>query len=121
MDSEIYARDNYSTTAGSIEPTMIRRVPIKNFKRFRKQAFKLAESVILAGPNNAGKSTLLQAVALWKFVIDQWVAQREGERAVERSDVAVLLLTSSKGTTNNPSVHIEKRDSVWHLSLGIKS
>ena len=68
---------------------MIRRVTIKNFKRFRKQAFELAESVVLAGPNNAGKSTLLQAVALWKFVLDRWVAQREGGRAVERSGVAI--------------------------------
>ena len=50
---------------------MIRRVTIKNFKRFRKQEFELAESVVLAGPNNAGKSTLLQAVALWKFVLDR--------------------------------------------------
>ena len=68
---------------------MIRRVTIKNFKRFRKQEFELAESVVLAGPNNAGKSTLLQAVALWKFVLDRWVAQRTGGRAVERSGVAI--------------------------------
>ena len=68
---------------------MIRRVTIKNFKRFREQEFDLAESVVLAGPNNAGKSTLLQAVSLWKFVLDRWVAQRAGGRAVERSGVAI--------------------------------
>ncbi len=68
---------------------MIRRVEIRNFKRFRDQAFELADSVVLAGPNNAGKSTLLQAIVLWKFVLDRWVAQREGGRAVERSGVAI--------------------------------
>ena len=68
---------------------MIRRVIIRNFKRFREQEFDLAESVVLAGPNNAGKSTLLQAVSLWKFVLDRWVAQRAGGRAVERSGVAI--------------------------------
>ena len=68
---------------------MIRHVKIRNFKRFREQKFDLAESVVLAGPNNAGKSTLLQAVSLWKFVLDRWVAQRAGGRAVERSGVAI--------------------------------
>lgn len=41
---------------------MMRRVTIRNFKRFAEQQFELADSVVLAGPNNAGKSTLLQAI-----------------------------------------------------------
>ena len=68
---------------------MIRRVTIRNFKRFREQAFELADSVVLAGPNNAGKSTLLQAIATWKFGLERWVAQRSGGRAVTRSGVAI--------------------------------
>ncbi|MYI62784.1 MAG: AAA family ATPase, partial [Gemmatimonadetes bacterium] len=68
---------------------MIRRVTIRKFKRFREQMFELAESVVLAGPNNAGKSTLLQAIATWKLGIDRWLAQREGGRAVKRSGVAI--------------------------------
>lgn len=68
---------------------MIRRLTLKNFKRFREQSFDLADSVVLAGPNNAGKSTLLQAIATWKLGLDRWVAQREGGRAVKRSGVAI--------------------------------
>ena len=68
---------------------MIRRVTIRNFKRFREQAFELADLVVLAGPNNAGKSTLLQAIATWKFGLERWVAQRSGGRAVTRSGVAI--------------------------------
>ncbi len=68
---------------------MIRRVSIRNFKRFREQTFKLADSVVLAGPNNAGKSTLLQAIATWKLGLDRWVAHRGGGRARERSGVAI--------------------------------
>ena len=68
---------------------MIRRVTIRKFKRFREQTFELAESVVLAGPNNAGKSTLLQAIATWKLGLDRWLAQREGGRAVKRSGVAI--------------------------------
>lgn len=55
---------------------MIRRVTVHNFKRFGSQEFDLSESVVLAGPNNAGKSTLLQAIATWKFAVDRWVAGR---------------------------------------------
>ena len=68
---------------------MIRRLTLKNFKRFREHSFELADSVVLAGPNNAGKSTLLQAIATWKLGLDRWVAQREGGRAVKRSGVAI--------------------------------
>ena len=68
---------------------MIQRVTIRKFKRFRAQTFELAESVVLAGPNNAGKSTLLQAIATWKLGLDRWLVQREGGRAVRRSGVAI--------------------------------
>lgn len=68
---------------------MIRRVTITNFKRFREQTFELADSVVLAGPNNAGKSTLLQAITMWKFGLDRWISQRVGGRAVTRSGIAI--------------------------------
>ena len=68
---------------------MIHRVAVRHFKRFRDQTFDLAEAVVLAGPNNAGKSTLLQAIAAWKLALDRWVAQREGSRAVMRSGVPI--------------------------------
>lgn len=68
---------------------MIRRITIRNFKRFSEQTFELADAVVLAGPNNAGKSTLLQAIATWKLGLDRWVAQRKGGQAVKRSGVAI--------------------------------
>ena len=68
---------------------MIRRVSIKNFKRFREEEFELADTVVLAGPNNAGKSTLLQAVATWKLGIDRLAAQRAGGMGATRSGVAI--------------------------------
>ncbi|MDE0099923.1 MAG: AAA family ATPase [Truepera sp.] len=70
---------------------MIRRVTIRNFKRFREHKFELADSVVLAGPNNAGKSTLLQGIATWKLGLDRWLAQRKGDKskAVKRTGVAI--------------------------------
>ena len=69
---------------------MIRRVRLGSFKRFRHQSFDLDDSIVLAGPNNAGKSTLLQAIATWKFGLDHWLAQREGgSKGVKRTGVAL--------------------------------
>lgn len=50
---------------------MIHKVTIKNFKKFPEFECTLPEGVpLIAGPNNSGKSTLLQAVALWSELWD---------------------------------------------------
>lgn len=58
---------------------MIRKVSIKHFKQFADQTFDLSDSVVLAGPNNSGKTTLLQAIAMWKFGLEKWLIQRQGK------------------------------------------
>ena len=68
---------------------MLRKITVRNFKSFRDQSFDLGDSVVLAGPNNAGKTTLLQAISAWRFALDRWLAQREGSRSVRRSGVAI--------------------------------
>jgi len=51
---------------------VIRRVTIKRFKRFEEESFSFDGSVVLAGPNNMGKSTVLQAIAAWGLSFDRW-------------------------------------------------
>lgn len=51
---------------------MIRRVTLKNFKRFEDVTFDLNGHVVLAGPNNTGKTTLLQAIAAWALAYAKW-------------------------------------------------
>jgi AAA15 family ATPase/GTPase len=49
---------------------MISKVTIQNFKRFKEPAefvLKPEGVTFLAGGNNSGKSTLLQALAVWEF------------------------------------------------------
>ena len=71
---------------------MIQKVTIRNFKRFTEQTFELEDSVVLAGPNNAGKSTLLQAIATWKFGLEWWISQQKAAATstrMKRTGVAV--------------------------------
>ena len=51
---------------------MISRVAIRGFKRFQEVAFDIPDHVVLAGPNNMGKTTLLQAIASWSLALDRW-------------------------------------------------
>lgn len=53
---------------------MIRKVTLKNFKRFFGSVeFNIAGHVVLAGPNNTGKTTLLQAIAAWGLGFRKWL------------------------------------------------
>jgi predicted ATPase len=43
------------------------------FKRFEEEVFDLSgRSVILAGPNNSGKTTLLQGISTWSLALGRW-------------------------------------------------
>src|SRR5438552_13924161 len=53
-------------------PTAIRRVRIEGFKRFDNVEFVLPGHIVVAGPNNAGKTTLLQAIAAWNLALTRW-------------------------------------------------
>lgn len=68
---------------------MIERLIVYNFKRFRKQVFELQDHVVLAGPNNAGKSTLLQAIAVWNLALRKWLEKRGKSNARRRTGVGI--------------------------------
>jgi len=52
---------------------VIRAVTIRRFKRFEEVTFKLTgRHVVLAGPNNMGKTTILQAIAAWSLAFQRW-------------------------------------------------
>ena len=68
---------------------MIRRVTVRNFKRFEEQVFDLSDSVVLAGANDCGKTTLLQAISTWRFGLDRWLAHRRRNGARTRTGVSL--------------------------------
>ena len=73
---------------------MIKSLTIRNFKRFTEQVFHLHDSVVLAGPNNSGKTTLLQAIAAWRMGLDQWVSQRGGRTKRTGASISRLAFTA---------------------------
>ncbi len=57
---------------------MITRVKLDYFKRFQEETFILDNTIILAGPNNSGKTTLLQAISVWNLVLQKWLSAHSG-------------------------------------------
>src|ERR1017187_8422913 len=69
---------------------MITRIVLDSFKRFQSQSFDVNDDVVLAGPNNSGKTTLLQAVAVWNLALQRWQAEHaESSKAKQRTGVPV--------------------------------
>ncbi len=55
---------------------MLTRLTVRNFKLFDEIDLELGDRVLLIGPNNAGKTSALQALALWDVGVKRWVEKR---------------------------------------------
>ncbi len=70
---------------------MITSVTVRRFKRFSDETFDLGESVVLAGPNNSGKTTMLQAIATWQVALRHWLSKREPGKTSAKARSGVIL------------------------------
>lgn len=63
---------------------LIRYVEIENFKRFEdKLRVDLSHPAVLVGPNNAGKTSVIQALALWSRGVIAWYDRKGQARQKE--------------------------------------
>jgi len=71
---------------------MITKVTTRYFKQFEEQEFPLESLTVLAGPNNSGKTTLLQAVMVWNLAMQKWWEKRgpgSGSKSKDRTGAPV--------------------------------
>lgn len=69
---------------------MLTKLTIRNFKLFENVEIELGERVVLIGPNNAGKTSALQALALWDVGTKRWLEKR-GSGAVPEKRPGVTI------------------------------
>ena len=73
---------------------MLTGLRIRNFKLFEEIDLELGQQVVFIGPNNAGKTTALQALALWDIGRARWLEKRG----------------AGVGPAQRPGVTINRRD-----------
>ena len=55
---------------------MLTKITIKNFKRFENVEVPLGDGIVFIGPNNSGKTSALEALALWHAGLLEWKNKR---------------------------------------------
>ena len=81
---------------------------IQNFKRFGdRQRIELDHPAVLIGPNNCGKTTAIQAIALWSQAVKTWFDAKQTSTATERTSTSINRL-------NIVSVPVQRTRYFWH-------
>lgn len=81
---------------------------IENFKRFGdKQRIELDHPSVLIGPNNCGKTSAIQALALWSQGVKTWYDAKKDSSAKERTATALNRLSIV-------AVPVQRTRFFWH-------
>ncbi|MXY23804.1 MAG: AAA family ATPase [Acidobacteria bacterium] len=63
---------------------MLTKLTVRNFKRFGEVEIELGSPVVFIGPNNSGKTSAMQALALWDIGLKRWNEKRSGRTTPEK-------------------------------------
>lgn len=89
---------------------LLHYIEIQNFKRFgERQRIELDHPAVLIGPNNCGKTSAIQALALWSQAVRTWYDVRRKSSAKERPSVSLNRL-------NIVAVPVQRTKFFWHNS-----
>lgn len=87
---------------------LLHYLEIENFKRFGdKQRIELDHPAVLIGPNNCGKTSAIQALALWAQAVKTWYGARKDSSAKERTATSINRL-------NIVAVPVQRTRFFWH-------
>lgn len=89
---------------------LLHYIEIQNFKRFGdQQRIVLDHPAVLIGPNNCGKTSAIQALALWSQAVKTWHDERRTSTAKERPSVSMNRLSIV-------AVPVQRTRFFWHNS-----
>jgi len=87
---------------------LLHYLEIENFKRFGdKQRIELEHPAVLIGPNNCGKTSAIQALALWSQALKTWLDARKSSNAKERPAIPLNRMSIV-------SVPVQRTRYFWH-------
>ena len=87
---------------------LLHYIEIQNFKHFGdRQRIELDHPSVLIGPNNCGKTTAIQAIALWSQAVKTWFEAKGQSAPKERTATSLNRL-------NIVSVPVRRTRYFWH-------
>ncbi|MFN3628759.1 MAG: ATP-dependent nuclease [Casimicrobiaceae bacterium] len=106
---------------------LLHYIEIENFKRFGdKQRIELDHPAVLIGPNNCGKTSAIQALALWSQAVRTWYDVRKDSAAKERTatplnrlNIVAVPVTRTRFLWHNTHVRKGNRDIHMTLTVGV--
>jgi len=108
---------------------MIKSLTLKNFKSIENETYSFTNLDLLVGINNSGKSTILQALAIWQYCVDAFArSDRKGKRGVQivLPDFSALplpefnLLWRNKIDRQYPQENGEKKQEFIYIEIIVK-
>ena len=104
-------------------------VEIENFKGLdRKVRVPLGDPSVLIGPNNAGKTTVLQALSLWSRAVRAWVAKKgSGHQKAKRDAVGInrllimdIPVKETRYFWNATRINANRKNIPFSISAGVR-
>lgn len=107
---------------------LLHYLEIENFKRFgARQRIELDHPAVLIGPNNCGKTSAIQALALWSQAVRTWYDVRKESSAKERTatslnrlNIVAVPVTRTRFFWHNTQVRKGNRDIPLILTVGVE-
>ena len=107
---------------------MLTRLTVRNFKRFGEVEIELGNPVAFIGPNNSGKTSAMQALALWEIGVKRWNEKRSGKTAPEkrpgvtinRRDLMSIPVPSARLLWNGLHVRDVRREDGRQRTLNVR-
>ena len=96
---------------------MLTKLRLRNFKLFEDVEIELADRVVFVGPNNSGKTSALQALALWNAGVRRW-AERRGTGNVPKERAGITINRRDLIALPVPTANLLWRD--MHVREGYK-
>jgi len=88
---------------------MITKLVLRNFKSIADQTYEFKNFDLLVGRNNSGKSTILQAMAIWQFCVEEF---RHAKRSGKTGKQVVL--------PNFTALPVPEFNLLWHEKVDRK-
>jgi AAA15 family ATPase/GTPase len=106
---------------------LINYITISNFKGFGENVhIDFSQPSVLIGPNNSGKTSVLQALAMWNLGIKTWVKEKSGGKSksrmgtsINRLNITQVPIKEAKFFWQNANIRTGKINTQLKITIGL--